>query len=147
MSKLNRRQVVGTIAGAAAGLAVAGVATASANATPEKTGGTNGRAGGAAAATRPPRTHTDGPAPFDEVFEGRRIQGFPAAGKAGAHAHHGAGFHVLIDGRELHVMRLRNNTWTSVINHYQTFPDPHTAARAAVTSLKGAALVPYTPTA
>ncbi|MEO3974005.1 tyrosinase family oxidase copper chaperone [Streptomyces sp. CAU 1734] len=133
MSELTRRQTMGAITAAAAGLAVAGVATASAH-TPsakERTPEDNGAASPGEAAA------------FDEIFGGRRIQGFPAGAPAGAHAHHGTGYRVLVDGRELHVMRLRNNTWTSVINHYQGFPDPRATARAAVTSLKGAALVPF----
>ncbi|MFE7131867.1 tyrosinase family oxidase copper chaperone [Streptomyces sp. NPDC057638] len=139
MSKLTRRQAVGTVAGVAAGVAVATAAAASANATPE-------RAGESATARH---HHTDGPAPFSEVFQGRRIQGIPGDAGATAHGRHrpsATGYRVLIDGRELHVMRLADHSWTSVITHYQRFPDPHTAARAAVSALMGAHLVP-TPAA
>ncbi|MBD0670986.1 apotyrosinase chaperone MelC1 [Streptomyces sp. CBMA156] len=77
---------------------------------------------------------------FDESYQGRRIQGRPTA-----HAgHHGAGvgYTVLIDGRELHMMRNVDGTWISVINHYQTFATPRALARAAVDDLQGATLVP-----
>lgn len=149
MSQFTRRQVVGTVAGVAAGVAVAGMAAASANATPEKAGKSTTAGAGAG----PGANHrTDGPTPFSEVFEGRRIEGIPGDANAKGEAHGGhhtsaPAYRVLIDGRELHVMRKPDNSWTSVTNHYRTFPDPHTAARAAVTSLMGAALVPHTPTA
>ncbi|MEO3974857.1 tyrosinase cofactor [Streptomyces sp. CAU 1734] len=135
MSKLTRRQTVGALTGAVAGIAVAGVATASASTTSERKTAGPARPGG-----------SDGPAPFDEVFEGRRIQGLRATGAHAAHAHHGSGYRVLIDGRELHLMLRADNTWTSAINHYQTFRTPLEAARTAVTTLQGAHLVPL-PTA
>ncbi|MGF1427991.1 apotyrosinase chaperone MelC1 [Kitasatospora sp. LaBMicrA B282] len=75
---------------------------------------------------------------FDEVFRGRRIQGMPMAGGG----RHGAGYMVLIDGRELHLMRNADGTWISVINHYQTFRTPRAIARAAVNALYGAQLTP-----
>ncbi|MFI5620485.1 tyrosinase cofactor [Streptomyces sp. NPDC051567] len=139
MSKLTRRQAVGAIAGAAAGIAVAGVATASADTSPAK-----------ARAAAPGRAGD--PAAFDEVFQGRRIQGLPADpssahGQAHGQGAHGDGYRVLIDGRELHVMRRSGQSWTSVINHYETFATPRDAARTAVTSLKGASLVPFDPLA
>jgi hypothetical protein len=76
---------------------------------------------------------------FDEVFQSRRIQGTPMTGGS-----HGAmaDYLVLIDGRELHMMRNADGTWISVINHYQTFATPRALARAAVTALHGAALTP-----
>ncbi|KQV10743.1 tyrosinase cofactor [Kitasatospora sp. Root107] len=83
---------------------------------------------------------------FDELFHGRRIQGRPVA--AGGGHHHGTtgtggtGYAVHIDGEELHMMRNADGTWISVVNHYQTFPTPRALARAAVTDLQGAALVP-----
>ncbi|MEU3572774.1 tyrosinase cofactor [Kitasatospora sp. NPDC036755] len=76
---------------------------------------------------------------FDELFQGRRIQGQPSA--HGGH-HGGVGYTVLIDGQELHMMRNVDGTWISVINHYQTFPTPRALARAAVKDLQGATLVP-----
>ncbi|GLF99611.1 apotyrosinase chaperone MelC1 [Streptomyces yaizuensis] len=142
MSKITRRQIVGTVAGAAAGMAVVGAAAASAQPT---TGQPRERA----------RAGADGPAAFDEVHQGRRIQGIPAEGgtqaqahthahekNAHGHAHHSTGgYRVLVDGRELRLMRMADG-WASSVNHYQRFPDPRAAARAAVVSLRGAHLVP-----
>ncbi|TQK50578.1 tyrosinase co-factor MelC1 [Streptomyces sp. SLBN-118] len=134
MPELTRRRALGAVAGAAAAVAVAGTA---------------------AAAARTERTVVSGPsaepASFDEVFQGRRIQGAPA--RAGGHhggghhggghaGGHGGGFSVRIDGEELHVMRNADGTWISVVNHYETYPTPRAVARAAVAELQGAALVP-----
>nr|prf ORF 1 [Streptomyces lavendulae] len=52
---------------------------------------------------------------------------------------------VRIDGRELHVMRNADGTWISVVNHYETFADPASLARAAVRELQGAVLAPFAP--
>ena len=79
-----------------------------------------------------------GPAPFDEVYQGRHITGRPAEGR---HAMHG-GYAVTIDGKELHVMQNADGTWISVVSHYQPMPDPHAVTRAAVDKLHGATLVP-----
>ncbi|ANW22568.1 apotyrosinase chaperone MelC1 [Streptomyces clavuligerus] len=144
MSRLTRRQVIGVVTGAAAGSALAGLATATADSPPP------------AKATAAP-AGTTGPDSFDEVFQGRRIQGLPAEGGAahargaharGAHGHagHGPAYRVLIDGRELHVMRHGKMGWSSAINHYERFATPLDAARTAVVSLKGAAVVPFDPT-
>ncbi|MFI8436004.1 tyrosinase cofactor [Streptomyces sp. NPDC079020] len=138
MSRLTRRQALGAVSGAAAGIALVGVATAYADTAPDKE---NGKANGKAAAPG----GTGGPAPFDEVFQGRRIQGLPA--EAHAHAGHSTGYRVLIDGRELHVMQHGKSGWSSPINHYERFTGPLDAARTAVTSLKGASVVPFDPTA
>ncbi|MFI1869936.1 apotyrosinase chaperone MelC1 [Streptomyces jumonjinensis] len=140
MSRLTRRQAVGAVTGAAAGLALAGVATASADdTTPAKNKGEAAKPKG-----------TGELAPFDEVFQGRRIQGMPAD-DAAAHAHghggHTNGYRVLIDGRELQVMKHGKSGWSSPINHYVRFETPLDAARTAVTSLKGAVVVPFDPTA
>ncbi|MEU6095232.1 tyrosinase cofactor [Streptomyces sp. NPDC047079] len=79
-----------------------------------------------------------GPAPFDEVYRGRRIEGRPTAG-----GHHGSGYGVFIDGVELHVMRNADGSWISVVSHYEPVPSPRAAARAAVEELRGAPLVPF----
>ncbi|MCX4681188.1 tyrosinase cofactor [Streptomyces sp. NBC_01433] len=134
MSRLTRRQALGAVTGAAAGIALVGVATASADTAPAKGNGKAAAPGG-----------TAGPASFDEVFQGRRIQGRPT--EAHAHAGHGTGYRVLVDGRELHVMQHGKSGWSSAINHYERFASPHEAARTAVTSLKGASVVPFDPTA
>ncbi|MEK2492935.1 tyrosinase cofactor [Kitasatospora purpeofusca] len=100
--------------------------------------GLAGPGGGAATAADPGASDS-----FDEVFQGRRIQGRPADG--GSHHHGGAagtGYEVRIDGDELHMMRNADGTWISVVNHYQTFATPRALARAAVNDLQGATLVP-----
>ncbi|GLX17244.1 MULTISPECIES: apotyrosinase chaperone MelC1 [Streptomyces] len=124
MNKITRRQALGTTAGALTVLGIAG-ATAHAAATDSR------------AATTPAGT-------VDEVYQGRRIQISPATGGGHHGGHHGgAGMPtVRIDGRELHVMRNADGTWISVVNHYETFADPASLARAAVRELQGAQLAP-----
>ncbi|MBB1243292.1 tyrosinase cofactor [Streptomyces durbertensis] len=149
MSQVSRRTVLGATAGTLAGLAVAGSSALGA---------------GLARATssdshRPPST---GLRPFDEVYRGRRIKGTPTTDDGGhhdphagheghsghgGHAGHGGqahdfGYRVTVDGEELHVMRNADGTWISVVNHYETYPEPRALARAAVVELQGAALVP-----
>ncbi|MGW7102786.1 apotyrosinase chaperone MelC1 [Streptomyces sp. NPDC054838] len=122
MNKITRRQALGTTAGA---LTVLGLAAATAYAA-----GTDSRAAISAGLV-------------DEVYQGRRIEITPATGGAHHGGHHSAGLPgVRIDGRELHVMQNADGTWISVVNHYETFTDPLTLARAAVRELQGAALVP-----
>ncbi|AXE24346.1 tyrosinase [Streptomyces globosus] len=130
MNKITRRQAMGTTAGALAALGIAG-ATAHAAATDSR-----------AAATRS--------GTVDEVYQGRRIRITPASASGGHHGgHHGGGHSglptVRIDGRELHVMRNADGTWISVVNHYETFADPLSLARAAVRELQGAVLAPFSP--
>ncbi|GLW18758.1 hypothetical protein Stsp01_55010 [Streptomyces sp. NBRC 13847] len=114
----------------------------------------------------------DMPEPFDEMYQGRHIEGWPAdaegmrkggaqkAKSRKAHAGHGSGaphaahpadhggmhdgmdFVVRIDNDDLHVMRNADGTWISLVNHYQTFSTPQALARAAVRELQGADLVP-----
>ncbi|MCX5192728.1 tyrosinase cofactor [Streptomyces sp. NBC_00249] len=124
MNKITRRQALGTTAGALTVLGIAG-ATAHAAATDSR------------AATTPAGT-------VDEVYQGRRIQIAPATGGGHHGGHHGgAGMPtVRIDGRELHVMRNADGTWISVVNHYETFADPASLARAAVRELQGSQLAP-----
>ncbi|AJE86071.1 Tyrosinase cofactor [Streptomyces albus] len=133
-----RRMLIGS------GLALAGLAAATPlalAALPE-----NGPAGRAA---------PDGPMRFDEVYRGRRIQGWtepvahhgPGGGehhRSGGHGHdrHGGGARVLVDGRDLHLMRNADGSWISVVNHYQTYDDLRALARGAVDALDGAALIP-----
>ncbi|WP_268985528.1 tyrosinase family oxidase copper chaperone [Streptomyces sp. CC228A] len=100
----------------------------------------------AAPAAAPSRSAGHGPAAFDEVYRGRRIQGHPSGGghhggHHGGHTGHG-GYTVLIDGEELHVMQNADGTWISVITHYDPVPSPRAAARAAVVELQGSPLVP-----
>ncbi|MFI6683838.1 tyrosinase cofactor [Streptomyces sp. NPDC050485] len=129
MSRPTRRQALGATAGTIAGLALAGsaYATSKDSATPSR-------------ATESGHEGHGAPEAFDEVFQGRRIQGAPGSG----HMHHGGGYAVRIDGRELHVMQNADGTWISVVNHYQPLATPRAIARAAVVDLQGAALVPLT---
>ncbi|AWW41181.1 MULTISPECIES: apotyrosinase chaperone MelC1 [Streptomyces] len=101
--------------------------------------GTLSIAPGMAATAR--RHGTPDPEAFDEVYNGRLIQGRPVA-RAGRH-HGGAGYEVHIDGAELHMMRNADGSWISVVNHYAPVPTPRAAARAAVDELRGARLVPF----
>ncbi|MGY5123605.1 apotyrosinase chaperone MelC1 [Streptomyces nigrescens] len=93
--------------------------------------------------------------PFDEMYQGRHIEGWPAddggsqhGGHGDHHAHRAAGPHegmefvVRIDNDDLHVMRNADGTWISLVNHYETFTTPRALARAAVRELQGADLVP-----
>lgn len=130
MNKITRRQALGTTAGALTAIGLAG-ATAHAAVT---------RSRPAAPAT-PAGT-------VDEVYQGRRIRILPASGGGEDHGGHHGGHQspgqptVLIDGRELHVMRNADGSWISVVNHYETFSGPLPLARAAVRELQGASLVP-----
>lgn len=135
MNKITRREALaGTTAGALTALGIAATA-ASAASTPA----TSPLGSGTSTTTSPtPSTTTD------EVYQGRRIQ-ITAAGGGGHHGgHHSPGLPtVRIDGRELHVMRIADGSWISVVNHYETYSDPRSLARAAVRELQGAALVPF----
>ncbi|MFE9457210.1 tyrosinase cofactor [Streptomyces californicus] len=141
MPRPTRRHVLGVATGAAASIALVGTASTSTGAAPAAPGGTE--------------TPAPGHAPFDEVFQGRRIQGVPAAADAHAHgqahaqghAGHGTVYRVWIDGRELHVMQHGTSGWSSAINHYERFATPLDTARTAVVSLKGASVVPFDHTA
>ncbi|MFI0976145.1 tyrosinase cofactor [Streptomyces sp. NPDC021093] len=152
MSGITRRQAVKAATGAATGVALVCAATSWA-----ATASTKNDSSGSKAAL--PAGSGD-PTSFDEVFQGRRIQGQPVDGAGagsgsgshhmsghGGHGGHGAGYRVLIDGRELHVMLHGKSGWSSAINHYERFATPLDAARTAVTSLKGASVVPFNPTA
>jgi hypothetical protein len=69
---------------------------------------------------------------FDEVYRGRRIQGFPAAGEDAVA--------ITVDGRPLQVMRRVDGSWISMANHYQPFTTPLDTARGAVDVIGGARL-------
>lgn len=92
-------------------------------------------AGAVAAPRASAEEHHGSPEVFDEVYQGRRIQGRPTGG------HHG-GYRVTVDGVELHVMRNADGTWISVVSHYDPVPTPRAVARAAVDELQGARLLP-----
>ncbi|MFG2874909.1 tyrosinase cofactor [Streptomyces sp. NPDC048337] len=128
MNKITRRQALGTTAGALTVLGLTAAATsASASPTTAATPSATGQ--------------------VDEVYQGRRIQ-ITQGGGGGHHGgHHGGAAlpTVRIDGRELHVMRNADGSWISVVNHYETFADPLSLARAAVRELQGAVLAPFSP--
>ncbi|MEV6120034.1 tyrosinase family oxidase copper chaperone [Streptomyces sp. NPDC052077] len=66
---------------------------------------------------------------FDETYRGHRIRGVRTAADRSAE---GDAWHVTVDGRPLHLMRRADGTWLSMIDHYQSYPTPLDAARAAV---------------
>ncbi|MET9802538.1 tyrosinase cofactor [Streptomyces sp. NPDC006368] len=140
MSRITRRQALSVTTGTAIGLAVAGHATAAPGVPAPRTA----TAGTATPGPVARGAHGAGPAPFDEIFLGRRIQGGPAPTGGHHGGHHGGGYSVRIDGEELHVMQNADATWISVINHYEPLATPHAVARAAVRDLQGAPLVPLT---
>jgi Tyrosinase co-factor MelC1 len=93
------------------------------------------------------------PAAAAETYKGRHISiaalgtagtvrraavgnGVPGAKGAGD----GDAYDVRIDGRPLHMMRRADGSWFSVVDHYESFPTPLAAARAAVDDLYGARL-------
>ncbi|MEU0233443.1 MULTISPECIES: tyrosinase cofactor [unclassified Streptomyces] len=123
MSSITRRRALGVAAGAAGAVTLLVQA-------------------GPAAASAPRAAAGSDPAAFDEVYQGRRIQGGPAHGGGHHGGHHAGGYTVTVDGRELHVMRNADGTWISVIHHYEPVATPRELARAAVRELRGAPLVP-----
>ncbi|RSS83314.1 tyrosinase cofactor [Streptomyces sp. WAC06614] len=124
MNKITRRRALGTTAGALTVLGLAGTA--------------------AHAATAPTAQTAISDGALDEVYQGRRIRIVPAQGGGHHGGHHSPGTAtVLIDGRELHVMRNADGSFISVVNHYETFPDLPSLARAAVRELQGSALLPF----
>ncbi|MBL1097330.1 apotyrosinase chaperone MelC1 [Streptomyces coffeae] len=145
MSCPTRRRVlhrgVAGLAGAVLAGPVAAATTPDAFAAPRSTGGTEH----AKAHRRP--ADDEMPEPFDEMYQGRHIEGWPEEGDHGGHGghggpHEGMEFVVRIDNDDLHVMRNVDGTWVSLVNHYETFPAPRGVARAAVRELNGADLVP-----
>ncbi|UUS32252.1 tyrosinase cofactor [Streptomyces changanensis] len=70
---------------------------------------------------------------FDETYRGRRIQGRPVTAAVPE-------FEVLVDGRPLHLMRCAGGGYLTLVNHYETYPTPLAATRAAVDELGGARL-------
>ncbi|MCT9009105.1 apotyrosinase chaperone MelC1 [Streptomyces sp. NPDC054766] len=131
MPELTRRRALGAAAALAAGAAAQTLTASSASASPN---------GPATARRSTAEHHHGGPEAFDEVYQGRRIEGRPVTG--GGH-HHGGGYAVFIDGVELHVMTNADGSWISVVSHYAPVPTPRAAARAAVVELQGAPLVPF----
>ena len=75
---------------------------------------------------------------FDEVYQGRRIQGAVFAGAE----RHLPPQSVLIDGRSLHVMRNADGCFISAVDHYRPVRALRELACKAVEVLDGAQLVP-----
>ncbi|MFI9259720.1 tyrosinase family oxidase copper chaperone [Streptomyces sioyaensis] len=154
MSRPTRRQILHGSAAALAGAALAAPVAFADTAAARPADGD-----GQAAGDGPSGDH-EMPEPFDEMYEGRHIEGWPAdegdaqngghngsGAHAGRHAglagpHDGMDFVVRIDNDDLHVMRNADGTWISLVNHYETFTTPRALARAAVRELQGADLVP-----
>ncbi|MFD7313054.1 tyrosinase family oxidase copper chaperone [Streptomyces sp. NPDC059883] len=89
---------------------------------------------------------------LDEMYRGRHIQiGRSGTAYPGSLAAVSAGPDVSalsppsppdirIDGRPLQVMRRADGSYLSMVNHYESYPTPLAAARAAVRDLRGAQL-------
>ncbi|MGW6772678.1 tyrosinase family oxidase copper chaperone [Streptomyces sp. NPDC055037] len=107
---------------------------------------------GAAAGSPAGSTETEAGGVLDEMYRGRRIQiGRSGTAYPGSLAAVPAGSDVSalsppslpdirIDGRPLRLMRRADGGYLSMVNHYESFPTPLAAARAAVRDLKGAQL-------
>ncbi|MFG2884003.1 tyrosinase family oxidase copper chaperone [Streptomyces sp. NPDC048297] len=84
------------------------------------------------AASRPLPVSSYGPGgtSFDEVYRGRRIQGYlvPVAGRKRVDGD----WEITVDGRLLHLMRRADGSWMSMIDHYTSYRTPLEATRAAV---------------
>ncbi|MFE9681732.1 tyrosinase family oxidase copper chaperone [Streptomyces sp. NPDC006285] len=79
---------------------------------------------------------------FDETYRGCRIRGCRdtagGARTAGAARTAPAGpWRVTVDDRPLHLMRRADGGYLTMIDHYQSYPTPLAAARAAVDELGG----------
>ncbi|MET7441635.1 tyrosinase family oxidase copper chaperone [Streptomyces sp. NPDC004082] len=67
---------------------------------------------------------------FEETYRGRRIHGvWSVAGRA---AYDSGQWQVTVDGRPLHLMRRADGSYLSMVDHYESYPTPLAAARAAV---------------
>lgn len=92
--------------------------------------GGDGAADGRAAGGSPAGAAAGGSAPaddlplFDEVYRGRRIQGFRSSSQARVA--------LYVDGRPLEVMRRVDGSWITMANHYQPYLTPLATARGAV---------------
>ncbi|WP_335971458.1 MULTISPECIES: tyrosinase family oxidase copper chaperone [Streptomycetaceae] len=69
---------------------------------------------------------------FDEVYRGRRIQGFTSDDPSG--------LLLLVDGLPLGAMRRFDGSYVSMANHFQPYPTPLATARGAVDVIGSAEL-------
>ncbi|WP_240111425.1 tyrosinase cofactor [Streptomyces sp. MUM 203J] len=122
------------------GGALARIARTSDDQAPDPSEGTPG--GRAPGGRRPLPRHAPGPLHrgFDEMYRGRRIQGRTVSA-------YDSECEVLVDGRPLHLMRCANGGYLSLVDHYQSYPTPLEATRAAVDELGAARLSPATAAA
>ena len=86
------------------------------------------------AASRPLRRRHPRDSSFDEVYRGRHIFG-TKSGSDGRAAFTGGAWQVTVDGRPLHLMRRADGGYLSMVDHYESYPTPLAAARAAVDEL------------
>lgn len=86
------------------------------------------------AASRPPHPLRSDDLSFDEVYRGRHILG-TKSGSDGTAAFSGGEWQVTVDGRPLHLMRRADGGYLSMVDHYESYPTPLAAARAAVDEL------------
>ncbi|MGX1761979.1 apotyrosinase chaperone MelC1 [Streptomyces lydicus] len=162
MSRPTRRQVLHGSAAALAGAALAAPVALADTAVARPVGDHGHPTGDGNPGSTGSNGHPGGhemPEPFNEMYQGRHIEGWPADEQTPEHASQGSSgrrtdasagphdgmdmdFVVRIDNDDLHVMRNADGTWISLVNHYETFTTPHTLARAAVRELQGAELVP-----
>ncbi|MGW3667720.1 tyrosinase cofactor [Streptomyces sp. NPDC005141] len=89
------------------------------------------------AASRRPRLLRSEGLSFDEVYRGRRILG-SKSGSDGTAAFFGGEWQVTVDGRPLHLMRRADGSYLSMVDHYESYPTPLAATRAAVDELSPA---------
>lgn len=85
------------------------------------------------AASRPPRRRPRDLS-FDEMYRGRHILG-ATTGKDGRASFAGGEWQVTVDGRPLHLMRRADGSYLSMVDHYESYPTPLAAVRAAVDQL------------
>ncbi|MFD9462994.1 tyrosinase cofactor [Streptomyces sp. NPDC060027] len=87
------------------------------------------------AASRPPHPLRSEDLSFDEVYRGRHILGTKSGSDGTAAAVSGGEWQVTVDGRPLHLMRRADGGYLSMVDHYESYPTPLAAARAAVDEL------------
>lgn len=86
------------------------------------------------AASWPPRRLRPEDLSFDEVYRDRHILG-RKGGSDGRAAFTGGAWQVTVDGQPLHLMRRADGSYLSMVDHYESYPTPLAATRAAVDEL------------